>query len=99
MAVDYLTLFGEIILVIFALVLLILGAFTAYFGSGKSRIAGVSLFIVGLVIGLIYVLYRHMENSGYFTNIILIPGLVYIGGAIIGAVIAFLIFLLVIMKT
>ncbi len=99
MAVDYLTLFGEIILVIFALVLLILGAFTAYFGSGKSRIAGVSLFIVGLVIGLIYVLYRHMENSGYFTNYILIPGLVYIGGAIIGAVIAFLIFLLVIMKT
>ncbi len=99
MAVDYLTLFGEIILVIFALVLLILGAFTAYFGSGKSRIAGVSLFIAGLVIGIIYVLYRHMENSGYFTNIILIPGLVYIGGAIIGAVIAFLIFLLVIMKT
>ncbi len=99
MTVDYLVLFGEIILVIFALVLLILGAFTAYFGSGKSRIAGVSLLIVGLVIGIIYVLYRHMENSGYFTNIILIPGLVYIGGGIIGAVIAFLIFLLVIMKT
>ncbi len=99
MAVDYLTLFGEMILVIFALVILILGAFTAYFGSGKSRIAGVSLFIVGLVIGLIYILYRHVENPGYFSTYILLPGLVYIGGAIIGAIIAFLIFLLVIMKT
>ncbi len=99
MSVDYLTLFGEVILILFALVLLILGAFTAYFGNGKSRIAGVSLLIVGIVIGLLYILYRHMENPGYFSTYILLPGLVYIGGAIIGAVIAFLIFLLVIMKT
>ncbi|MEL9999528.1 MAG: hypothetical protein QXG55_04305 [Thermoplasmata archaeon] len=92
-------LFGEIILVIFALVLFILGVFTAYFGSGKSRMAGILLLVVGLIVGLIYIIYRHIYNPGYFINIILIPGLAYIGGAIIGAVIAFLLFLLVIMKT
>lgn len=92
-------LFGEIILIVFALVLLVLGVFTAYFGSGKSRIAGISLLLAGLVVGLIYIIYRHMNNPGYFTNVILIPGLAYIGGAIIGAIVAFLLFLLVIMKT
>ncbi len=92
-------LFGEVILVIFALVLFILGVFTAYFGSGKSRIAGISLLLAGLIIGIIYLVYRHMSEPGYFINIILIPGLAYIGGAIIGALVAFLLFLLVIMKT
>ncbi|MGC8564985.1 MAG: hypothetical protein ACP5R0_00070 [Thermoplasmata archaeon] len=94
-----LSLFGQIILVIFALVLFILGVFTAYFGSGKSRIAGISLLLIGLIVGIIYVWYCHISDSGYFVNVILIPGLAYIGGAIIGAVISFLIFILVIMKT
>ncbi|MCI4434701.1 MAG: hypothetical protein RXP30_02875 [Thermoplasmata archaeon] len=94
-----LELFGEVILVVFALVLFVLGVFTAYFGSGKSRLAGILLLLVGLIVGILYVLYRHMIDPGYFTNIILIPGLAYIGGAIIGAIVAFLLFLLVIMKT
>lgn len=94
-----LSLFGQVILVVFALVLLILGIFTAYFGSGKSRIAGISLFLVGLIVGIVYVWYTHVTDSGYFLNVILIPGLAYIGGAIIGAIISFLIFILVIMKT
>lgn len=92
-------LFGEVILVVFALVLFVLGVFTAYFGSGRSRIAGISLLLAGLIVGIIYVIYRHINDPGYFINVILIPGLAYIGGAIIGAVVAFLLFLLVIMKT
>jgi len=94
-----LALFGQIILIIFALVLFILGVFTAYFGSGKSRIAGISLLLVGLIIGVIYAWYCHVSDPGYFVNVILVPGLAYIGGAIIGAVLSFLIFILVIMKT
>ncbi|MGC8663935.1 MAG: hypothetical protein ACP5SF_05565 [Thermoplasmata archaeon] len=94
-----LSLFGQVILVIFALILLIFGIFTAYFGSGKSRIAGISLLLIGLIIGIIYVWLSHASDPGYFVNVILVPGLAYIGGAIIGAVIGFLIFILVIMKT
>src|SRR5438093_242896 len=50
-AFDPLT-FLTILLLTFALFLLITGAFTAYFGSGKSRKIGVGLLIGGLVVGL-----------------------------------------------
>ncbi len=39
--------FVTVLLLTFALFLVITGAFTAYFGSGKSRKIGVGLFVGG----------------------------------------------------
>ncbi|AGB04441.1 hypothetical protein AciM339_0554 [Aciduliprofundum sp. MAR08-339] len=93
------TLFLEIILSLVALTFLILGALTAYFGSGKSRAAGITLFIVGIIIPIIMYFVKWRCQAGYFTNNILVPGLLYIGGALIGIIIGFLVFLGIIMKT
>ena len=46
--------FVTVLLLTFALFLVITGAFTAYFGSGKSRTIGVALLVVGLVVGILF---------------------------------------------
>jgi len=91
-------LFLEIILSLLALTFIILGALTAYFGSGKSRAAGITLFIVGIIIPII-MYFVWWTKKGYFTDKILMPSLLYIGGGLIGVVIGFLVFLGIIMKT
>src|SRR5256712_7140637 len=48
--------FVTILLLAFAFVLLIAGAFTAYFGSGKSRKIGAGLLVGGIVIGIVWIL-------------------------------------------
>ena len=92
-------LFGEIILLLLSLTFIVLGALTAYFGSGKSRASGISLFVVGIIIPILLYIFLWMGNPGHFTNDLLLPGLIYIGGGIIGVVIGFLVFLGIIMKT
>lgn len=93
--------FIGVVICLFALTLFILGIFTAYFGSGKSRVAGSILLIVGLVIGIVYILYKYsiQHQVGFITGQIIYPTLFYAGAAIIGVVIGFLIFLAIIMKT
>ena len=91
--------FTEIILLTLSLVFIILGALTAYFGSGKSRAAGISLLVIGFIIPAIMYFVWWMNEVGHFTNDLLLPGLIYIGGGIIGVVIGFLVFLGIIMKT
>lgn len=93
--------FIGVVISLFALTLLILGIFTAYFGSGKSRVAGSILLVVGLIVGIIYVVFKYsiQHQVGFMTNQIIYPTLFYAGAAIIGVVIGFLIFLAIIMKT
>jgi hypothetical protein len=93
--------FLGVVVCLFALTLFILGIFTAYFGSGKSRTAGAILLVVGLIIGIIYILYKYsfQHQTGYITGQIIYPTLFYAGATIIGIAIGFLIFLAVIMKT
>ncbi len=96
---DAWAVFGEVVLSLISLSFIVLGALTAYFGSGKSRVAGVTLLIVGIIIPLILYFVYWIHETGHFTNEILLPGLLYIGGGLLGVVIAFLIFLGLIMKT
>ncbi len=92
-------LFGEVILSLLSLTFIVLGALTTYFGSGKSRAAGVSLLIVGIIIPIILYFAYWIHHVGHFTHEVFLPGLLYIGGGIIGVVIGFLVFLGIIMKT
>ena len=93
------TIFLETFLLILSLTFIVLGALTAYFGSGKSRVAGISVLVVGLIIPLILYFLFWMNHRGHFVNDLLLPGLVYIGSAVIGLVVGFLVFLGIIMKT
>jgi hypothetical protein len=92
--------FLTVLLLTFGLFMLLAGAFTAYFGSGKSRMIGVVLLVVGLVVAVLWIYLGgfsdtiNVDLSGViwtaFLNII---------AAVIGALIAIGVFLLAIMKS
>jgi len=95
--------FLTILILTFALFLVITGAFTAYFGSGKSRKIGGGLLGGGLALGVIYVLaassllnWIPLDESlwGVF-----VQSLGVILAAAIGAIAAIGLFLLAIMKS
>lgn len=89
-----------ILLLTFGLFMILAGAFTAYFGSGKSRMIGAILLIIGIVVGIIW---TYMAG---FTDIIDVTmadvvwdAFINILAAVIGALIAIGAFLLAIMKS
>ncbi|MGC8645097.1 MAG: hypothetical protein ACP5UO_02365 [Thermoplasmata archaeon] len=89
--------FVAMILLILGLSLVVLGIFAAYFGSGRVRAFGTVLGLVGLVVWVITYFARtglHVILSQVIYN-----GILYLVSAIIGAVIALLIFLAVLLKT
>ncbi len=94
--------FVDILLLTFGLFLVLAGAFTAYFGSGKSRGIGVGLLVFGIVIWVVVAL-MHLKDIGLPISVelmtVLKDALVYIGGAVIGALAAIGIFLVAIMKS
>jgi len=96
--------FLTIFMMSFALFLLITGAFTAYFGSGKSRKIGAGLLVTGLIIGILWVVLRimgviaHGEPSGWLSTVV-IQTIVVVLAVIIGAGLAIGLFLLAIMKS
>lgn len=89
--------FLEILLLIFGLFLILAGAFTAYFGSGKSRSIGVALLVGGLVIGLVAGYWYSHANLGL--GELLLESFLVIVAAVIGALAAVGIFLVAIMKS
>ena len=92
--------FITIVILVFALFMVLAGAFTAYFGSGRSRAIGAALLIIGLVVGIIWV------YLAGFTDVIDVTladviwnAFLNLLAAIIGALIAVGIFLVAIMKS
>ncbi|MFP4142932.1 MAG: hypothetical protein ACLFSM_08640 [Thermoplasmata archaeon] len=92
--------FVTVLLLTLGLGLFLSGIFTAYFGRGKSRMVGLVLTIVGILvwIGSYAAHYTEMFGGQTFVEV-LKYGLFYVGAFIIGAVIALGIFLVAIMKT
>ncbi len=99
--------FVTILLMTFALVLLIAGGFTAYFGSGKSRKIGVGLLVGGLVIGILWgflvsqwgPLRDFVGGTSYGLSTVIVQAIVVLLSAFIGAGAAIGLFLLAIMKS
>ena len=92
--------FMTIVILVFALFMLLAGAFTAYFGSGRSRAIGAALLVIGLIVGIVWV------YLGGFTDIIDVnladvvwTAFLNLLAAIIGALIAVGIILVAIMKS
>ena len=97
---EFLTIF----VLVFSLFLLIVGIFTAYFGTGKSRAIGGGLLIGGIIIGAVWLFIRFknilikFNNGAHMTDLIVNSSLILIA-AILGAVAAIGLFLVAIMKS
>ena len=94
--------FITIFILIFSFFLLLTGAFTAYFGSGKSRKVGAGLLVGGLVLGLLWVVVFGVMNLAAGVQVevgtIVLQSLGVLLAAVIGAAAAIGLFLMAIMK-
>ena len=90
-------------LLVFALGSIVAGIFSAYFGSGKSRIVGAILVIVGLIIGVIFLwcvyLIPFIGEPPIGLCGCIAEGIAAVIGALIGALVALGLFLVITMKT
>jgi len=93
--------FVTILLLTFSLFLVITGAFTAYFGSGKSRKIGGGLLGGGIAIGLFWVVATGPMNLFGTFGLwdVVLQTIVILVAALIGAAAAIGLFLLAIMKS
>ncbi len=95
--------FLTIIILAFAIVMVLAGIFTAYFGSGKSRSVGVVLFLVGLVVGIVWAYLTGWSTVEPFCDVALwdvfYNALINLIGVLVGALIAVAIFLVAVMKS
>jgi hypothetical protein len=89
--------FVTVLLLIFGLFMILAGAFTAYFGSGRSRAIGAGLVAVGLAVGLLTGYLYHVQ-TGQLGGLVWESFLVIVA-AVIGALVAIGIFLVAIMKS
>ena len=100
-ALDVFTLmnFVTVLLLTFALFLVITGAFTAYFGSGKSRKIGAGLLVGGLIVGILWGSVAGPMDVNTSLSTVVIQSIGVILAAVIGAAAAIGLFLLAIMKS
>ncbi len=103
MAIDAISVwtFVTILVLTFSLFLVITGAFTAYFGSGKSRKIGGGLLGGGFAFGIVWAFlggFNKVIPVDSMLNIV-IQSIAVLAAAAIGAVLAIGLFLLAIMKS
>lgn len=93
--------FLTVVILVFALFMLLAGVFTAYFGSGKSRMIGVVLLVIGLIVGLAWVMMGLDSVDLIDVNVgkVVWDAFLYILAGVVGALAAIGIFLLAIMKS
>lgn len=91
--------FLTIVLMVFALMMVLAGIFTAYFGSGKSRMIGIILLVVGLIIGVLWAVLGGMTDMlNIQLGSVIWDAFLNILAGLIGILAAVGVFLLAIMK-
>lgn len=93
--------FGDVFLTVLLLVmglsLIVLGLFAAYFGTKRVRSYGAVLAVVGVIVWLLTYLSKGALQVS-FTQVIY-TGVLYILSAIVGMIVALLVFIAVLLKT
>jgi len=93
--------FLTVLILVFALFMLLAGIFTAYFGSGKSRMIGVALLVIGLVVGILWVVMA-LDSVAVIDvglSMVIWNAFLYILAGVLGALAAIGVFLVAIMKS
>ena len=96
--------FVTVMILAFAFVLVLAGLFTAYFGNGKSRTAGIIMLVAGVAIGVLWVFLCHGFGSdpiieGVSIWNVFVDAIINILAAFIGTVVAVAIFLVAVLKS
>lgn len=93
--------FLTVLILVFALFMLLAGIFTAYFGSGKSRMIGVLLLVIGLVVGVLWAALSLGDNGAINVDLgnVIWNAFLYIVAGVLGALAAIGVFLVAIMKS
>lgn len=95
--------FLSLVILVFAVVMILAGIFSAYFGKGKNRAYGILIAVIGLVVGLIMVYLLNWSDVDTFRDIdgwdIVYNAIVYLIGILIGALAAVGIFLVTVLKS
>lgn len=94
--------FLAVFVITFGLLTLIAGIFTAYFGAGKSRTIGVVLTLIGLVVLIVSLMQAWKDEPGLIINwkvVAVFEAFVTVLGALVGAAVAVILFLIAIMKS
>lgn len=93
--------FLTVLILVFALFMLLAGIFTAYFGSGKSRMIGVALLVIGLVVGIIWVVLGidSVDVINVDLSKVIWDAFTFILAGLLGALAAIGVFLVAIMKS
>jgi len=93
--------FLTVLILVFALFMLLAGIFTAYFGSGKSRMIGVALLVIGLVVGILWIVMGFDDIDLIDVNLsqVIWNAFLYILAGVLGALAAIGVFLVAIMKS
>lgn len=95
LAMDFLT----VTLVAFAIFMVLGGILTAWFGSGKSRIAGFLILIIGIVVGAVWIFLCCNGTIDVNIGNVLLSALINFAAVLIGAIVAIAIFLVAILKS
>jgi len=94
--------FLTLVVLVFAIVMIVAGAFAAGFGSGKSRAFGGVMLVIGLAVAAVWI---YLNNAGVepFCDVdlwdILYDAIVNLLAILIGALVAVGIFLAVVLKS
>jgi len=93
--------FLTVLMMVFGLFMLLAGVFTAYFGSGKSRMIGVVLLVIGLVVGMLWgvMCLDSVDIIDVNLGAVIWDAFLYIVAGLIGALAAVGVFLVAIMKS
>jgi hypothetical protein len=93
--------FLTVLMMVFGLFMLLAGIFTAYFGSGKSRMIGVVLLVIGLVVGVLWGIMCLDSVAVIDVDLgkVIWDAFLYIVAGLIGALAAVGVFLVAIMKS
>lgn len=95
--------FLTLIVLAFALVILLAGVFSAFFGSGKSRAYGGAMAAIGLVVGVVWVYLTGFSDISPFYEVytwdLVYNAILNLVGVLIGALVAVGIFLVVVLKS
>jgi len=95
--------FLTIVILVFSLVMIVAGIFSAYFGAGKNRVYGGIILAVGLIVGVVWIYLVQFSDIEPFCNVmawdVIYFAIINLLAVLIGALIAIGIFLVVVLKS